>query len=74
MYRIDWSSTDIDEDDLGRTNEFPNYKRIIVSEPFIMERNMDLKQFFYSKDERIRQELKKLRIVYSIKKKRNKRF
>ena len=74
VYRIDWSSTGIDEDDLGRTNEFPSYKKIIVSEPFIMERNMDLKQFFYSKDERIRQELKKLRIVYSIKKKRSKRF
>ena len=74
VYRIDWSSTSIEEDDLGRTNKFPNYKKIIVSEPFIMERNMDLKQFFYSKDEIIRQELKKSRIVYSIKKKRSKRF
>lgn len=74
VYRIDWSSTGIDEDDLGRTKEYPNYKKIIVSEPFIMERNMDLKQFFYSKDEIIRQELKKSRIGYSIKKKRSKRF
>ena len=74
VYRIDWSSTGIDEDDLGRTKEYPNYKKIIVSEPFIMERNMDLKQFFYSKDEIIRQELKKLRIGYGIKKKRSKRF
>ena len=64
----------LNEDDLGRTKEYPNYKKIIVSEPFIMERNMDLKRFFYSKDEIIRQELKKLRIGYTIKKKRSKRF
>lgn len=70
IYRIDWSTQEIIEDDLGRISETgtPDYKKIIVSKPIYMERNMNVKQFFYSESQFIMERLKREGIKYYIKK------